>query len=175
MKTTERGQSKIEYALILSFASLAAIVVMMFLGPQIRDLFDRASSSLPTAGNTEDETPAFLQAIKDFQARILNFYEKNGRWPRTWSPYNFTDIGLKPEDWDEPVDGLYLSPHGDEVGIANRKGDDLDVYVDDLDGNTKKLYDGWSIWCPVDKPHCYYHTVAPGNEVDIETVRVKQK
>jgi Flp pilus assembly pilin Flp len=175
MKTTERGQSKIEYALILSFASLAAIVVMMFLGPQIRDLFDRASSSLPTAGDNEDETPAFLQAIKDFQARIMNFYEKNGRWPRTWSPYNFTDIGLKPEDWDEPVDGLYLSPHGDEVGIANRKGDDLDVYVDDLDGKTKKLYDGWSIWCPVDKPHCYYHTVAPGNEVDISTIRVVTK
>jgi hypothetical protein len=106
---------------------------------------------------------------------MLDFYQQHGRWARTWAPYNFTDLGLNPDDWDEPIDGLYISPHGDEVGIANRKGDNLDVYVDDLEGNTKKLYDGWSIWCPVNNLNCYYHTVAPGNEVDINTIRSEEK
>jgi Flp pilus assembly pilin Flp len=171
---TERGQSKIEYALIISFVSLAAIVLLTFLGPQIKSLFSTASELSPAA-EAGEETSSTEKIIADFQSRMLAYYQKYGRWPRTWSPYNFTDIGLNPDDWNEPVNGLYFSPHGGEVGIANRKDDNLQVYVDDMDGNTKTLYDGWNIWCPVSKPTCYYHTVAPGNEVDITTIRVVEK
>lgn len=171
---TEHGQSKIEYALLISFVSLAAIVALTFLGPQIKSLFNAASNIDPAAQQAED-TPTTDEIIADFQSRMLAYYQKYGRWPRTWSPYNFTDIGLNPDDWDEPINGLYFSPHGGEVGIANRKDDNLQVYVDDLNGNTKVLYDGWSIWCPVGKPVCYYHTVAPGNEVDPGTIRAVEK
>jgi Flp pilus assembly pilin Flp len=168
---TERGQSKIEYALVISLVAIAAILALTFLAPQIKELFNKASNLNST---TAEESGSLTtdQILADFQSRILAYYQKNGRWPRTWSPYNFTDIGLNPDDWSQPVNGLYFSPHGSEVGIANRKDDNLQIYVNDLSGKTLKLYDGWSIWCPVDKPTCYYHTVAVGNEVDIGTINV---
>ncbi len=168
---TESGQSKIEYALIISLVAIVAIVALTFLAPQIKGLFNKASDLSPVV-EAEKDASSTDQIIADFQSRILAYYQKNGRWPRTWSPYNFTDIGLNPNDWSQPVNGLYFSPHGSEVGIANRMGDNLQVYVNDLNGKTLKLYDGWGIWCPVDKPTCYYHTVAPGNEVDIRTITV---
>jgi hypothetical protein len=37
---------------------------------------------------------------------------------------------------------------------------------------TLHLYDGWSIWCLATNQVCYYHTVAPGNEVDLDTLTV---
>jgi len=171
----ERGQSKIEYALLISLIAIAAIAALTFLAPQIKALFNVASDLNPTAAEKDESVPDTLQIISDFQARMLAYYQKYGRWPRTWSPYNFTDIGLNPADWSQPVNGLYFSPHGDEVGIANRLNDNFQVYVDDLDGKTLKLYDGWSIWCPVGESVCYYHTVAPGNEVDISTIFVVEK
>jgi len=171
----ERGQSKLEYALLLVLVTIAIIAALMFLGPQIARLFENTAGSLPSSGTPSPESLSTNQIISDFQARILAYYRNNGRWPRTFSPYNFTDIGLNPDDWSKPVNGLYFSPHGDEVGIANRKGDNIDVYVNDLGGKTLKLYDGWSIWCPVDKPTCYYHTVAPGNEIDINTIKTVEK
>ena len=39
-----------------------------------------------------------------------------------------------------------------------------------MNGNNLHLYDGWAIWCPVTSTSCYYHTVAPGNEVNISTI-----
>jgi len=171
---TERGQSKVEYALIISFVALAVIIVLTFLAPQIKELFNKTSDldPAPAVGSDAPAAPTTSQIIGDFQARILAYYEQYGRYPRTWSPYNFTDIGLNPADWSQPVNGLYFSPHGSEVGIANRKDDNLQVYVNDLNGKTLKLYDGWNIWCPVKTKSCYYHTVAPGNEVDINTIKV---
>lgn len=171
----ERGQSKIEYALLISLIAIAVIAALTFLAPQIKALFNAASDLNPTAAEKDESAPDTLQIISDFQARMLAYYQKYGRWPRTWSPYNFTDIGLNPADWSQPVNGLYFSPHGDEVGIANRLNDNFQVYVDDLNGKTLKLYDGWSIWCPVGESVCYYHTVAPGNEVDISTIFVVEK
>jgi Flp pilus assembly pilin Flp len=172
---TEHGQSKIEYALIISLVAVAAIIALTFLAPQIKGLFNTASGFNTVAAGEGTETPTTDEIIADFQARILAYYQKNGHWPRTFSPYNFTDIGLNPDDWNRPVNGLYFSPHGSEVGIANHKNDNIQVYVNDVNGRTLKLYDGWGIWCPVNKPTCYYHTVAPGNEVDIGTIRAVEE
>jgi Flp pilus assembly pilin Flp len=172
--STERGQSKIEYALIISLVAVAAIIALAFLAPQIKSLFNTAAGAIPAATPNGTQTTTTNQIIADFQARILAYYQKHGSWPRTWSPYNFTDIGLNPSDWSQPVNGLYFSPHGSEIGIANHMGDNLQVYVNDLNGKTLQLYDGWAVWCTVNNPTCYYHTVAPGNEVDINTIKVTE-
>ncbi len=34
------------------------------------------------------------------------------------------------------VAGIYWNPNGDKIGLANRAGDDIQVYVVDLNGNT---------------------------------------
>lgn len=163
----KHGQAKVEYALILSLLAIALIIVLMILGPQISNLLGITTKAISTPATGSMTTN---EIIADFQARIQAYYQKYGRWPRTWSPYNFTDIGLNPNDWNKPVNGLYFSPHGSEVGIANHKGDGIQVYVNDLNGNTLQVYDGWGIWC--NSTACYYHTVAPGNEVDINTIKV---
>jgi Flp pilus assembly pilin Flp len=167
---SQRGQSKLEYALIISLVAIAALIALAFLTPQINALFKTAANLNPAA-TAEEDALTTEQILADFQARIQAYYAQYGRYPRTWSPYNFTDIGLDPADWSLPINGLYFSPHGSEVGISNRAGDDLQVYVDDLAGNTLHLYDGWNIWCQVNTPTCYYHTVEDGNEVDIDTLR----
>ena len=108
----------------------------------------------------------------DFLERIQAFHDKNARWPRTWGDFRFSDLGLDPAPWAVPVEGVYWNPHGSEIGLANKAGDNLQIYVKDFRGNWLHLYDGWNIWCRAEG--CYFHTVAPGNEVDISTLTVKQ-
>jgi Flp pilus assembly pilin Flp len=162
------GQSLLEYALLIALLAIIIILVVAIYGNIVTNRFSAVNSALSSTpqGRTNQ------QILADFQSRILAYYTAHGSWPRTFSPYNFTDVGLNPTDWSQPVNGLYWSTHGSEVGISNKAGDNLQVYVKDLNGNTLHLFDGWAIWCPVNAATCYYHTVAPGNEVDISTVYV---
>ena len=38
-----------------------------------------------------------------------------------------------------------------------------------------RLYDNWNIWCVAGDSRCYYHIVAPENEIDITTLRLVKK
>ncbi len=167
----QTGQANVEYAMLLVFVALIAVVALTALGSGLADRLEAVSTIIGPSSGSKNTS----QVLQDLQSAIRDFYNSHGHWPRTWSPYNFTDLGLDPDDWNEPINGLYWSPHGSEVGIANKQGDNLQVYVKDLGGNTLHLYDGWSIWCPVNDAHCYYHTVAPGNEIDISTIFVVEQ
>jgi Flp pilus assembly pilin Flp len=152
------GQGILEYALIIALIAVITIAILLIFGSAIAKGFQTVVNFFQGSRSTG-------QIIGDMQARMLSYYNANGRWPRTFSPYNFTDIGLKPSDYSQPINGLYFSPHGSEVGIANRAGDAIEVYAKDPSGRTLHLINGWSIWCPVNNTYCYYHNVAPGNEV----------
>ena len=167
IKKWERGAGIVEYALLIVLVAVAAILVLTAFGGTTSGLLGGSSSSLKRLGVS---TSATIQIITDWQARERAYIQQHGSWPRTWSPYNFTDIGLNPADWSQPVNGLILSPHGNEVGIT--AGPNYQVYVKDLNGNTLHLVTTWAIWCPVGDSNCYYHTVAPGNEVNISTLYV---
>jgi hypothetical protein len=122
-----------------------------------------------------EETPAGLsnaQLLQDLFSRINDFYQQQHSWPRNWKPYNFTDVALNPEDYAQLINGLYWSPHGSNIGIANVKGDQYEVYVKTVSGEMKHLTDGWSIWCDIPTQVCYYHTIAPVNEVDFSSIVV---
>ena len=173
----KKGQANLEYALLIVLMAVLLIVVLAALGSWLAgglNIFNSTpQAETPSAQITETPVPSPISVIlSDMQTRIQDYFAARNRYPRTWSPYNFTDVGSTPSDWSQPVEGLYWSPHGSEVGIANRRGDNLEVYVDDLNGNTLHLFNNWSIWCPVTSQYCYYHTVAPGNEVDISTITV---
>lgn len=162
------AQGVAEYAMLIVLLVLAVIGSLALSGVDLKDAF-----SLITG---EEETePAFLTIRNDFLARMEDYHEANERWPRSWGDYRFEDLGLDPADWEEPVEGIQWNPNGDRLGLANVPGDSYQIYVDDLAGNTVRLYDGWNIWCPVQDEHCYYHTVAPGNEVDMETLVVVEE
>ena len=42
----ENGQGMVEYALILGLIAIAAIVVLVLLGPRIKNLFNKADSNI---------------------------------------------------------------------------------------------------------------------------------
>jgi pilus assembly protein Flp/PilA len=161
----QSGQAVVEYALILVLVSIVVLLALSLLGSRVSKNYKSVANSLQAPASTASEVPSTLLILGDMEARILKYFNTNGRWPRSFGPYNFTDIGLNSDDWSKPVNGLYFSPHGSEVGIANKAGDSIEVYAKDLDKNTIHLNNGWSIWCPVNSAGCYYHTVAPGHEV----------
>lgn len=166
----ESGQAVIEYSLLLG-AILVMFVGLSSLAPLFTTRFNVLAQALkPVAAVDNHETPV-EKIANDFLKRIQAFYDKNGRYPRTWGDYRFTDLGLNPKDWSGLVEGIAWNPHGNEIGLANRPGDNIQVYVKDFKGNLLHLYDGWNIWCRGGV--YYFHTVAPGNEVDISTLIIK--
>jgi Flp pilus assembly pilin Flp len=179
----QTGQGLLEYALILVLVVLVVIGILAVSGTNLSDSYRKivalqgtnisGSDSTPEPGVTETvevtmepTTPAFLQTISDLQALMLAYYDANGKWPRKAVPKNFTDLGLDPAAYAQPVDGLYFSPNGNEVEIMNQKGDSIQMYATDLDGNTVQVPDGKSILCPVNDIYCYVGNVAPKNKVD---------
>ena len=43
----ENGQGMVEYALILGLIAIAAVVVLIVLGPKIKQLFQKANDNVP--------------------------------------------------------------------------------------------------------------------------------
>ena len=175
---SSRGQSFAEYALLLVLIAVIVILVLGLTGRLTANDLNAnfiSGSLAQTAPGNVTVTLAPLsnqQILQDMYSRISNFYQLHKSWPRTWSPYNFTDVGLNPADYSQAINGLYWSPHGSNIGIANRSGDAYEVYVKKLDGTMLHLINGWSIWCDVSTSVCYYHTIAPGNEVDFSSIVV---
>jgi hypothetical protein len=108
-------------------------------------------------------------------SRITDFYNQNGRYPRSWGDYRFTDIGLNPSDFTQPIDGLYYSPAGPGVNIRPAEGTTLTMQS--LDGKSLTLTPNlnWNLVYDVGQMQWYYHTKDPGNAVDIKTLKIVQK
>jgi|GEM_PF-2350310 len=168
----ESGQALIEYGLIAVVFVLVAVGGLSTLAPMFSKGLGGVVQALDLPGIEAPTSTAFLSIKDDFLMRLQAFYDKNGHWPRTWGDFAFTDIGLNPKDWESAVEGIYWGSHGSEVGLANKKGDNLQIYVNNLKGERLKLYDGWNIWCQAGSSACYYHRIEPGNEVDIRTLVV---
>jgi Flp pilus assembly pilin Flp len=164
-----RGQSMPEYALLIVLVAVVVIAALILLGPKIGTIFTAVSEFF--TGARAPASNSIQQTASDFQSRIQAFYNKNGRWPRSWGDFRFTDLGLNPADWAAPVNGIAWNPNGDKIGLGNVAGDNIQIYVKDFAGNNLHLFDTWNIWC-LSSGGCYYHTVAPGNEVDISTLQV---
>ena len=185
LKHAEKGQSQMEYALLISLIAVSAIAGLYLVAPDFKGIAEKLfslenvtatdqSENAATPAQEMENKPTSLigSTAKDFMSRIRAHYDKNGKWPRSWGEHRFSDIGLNFDDWKKSVNGIYWNPNGDKIGLGNKNGDNLQVYVEDLNGNTLHLYDGWNIWCVATTEICYYHTVAPGNEVDINTIKV---
>ena len=168
-----KGQGLVEFALLVVLVAIIVVASLTMLGPAISGQLGVVAESLSGMGGQVDpSTPRYMQIRDDFAQRILAFYEANGRWPRSWGAYVYTDIGLDPADWQDPVEGIYWKSNGGRVVLGTEPDDDRQVYVSDFEGNRLHLYDGWNILCPALETMCYYHSVASGNEIDITTLEV---
>ena len=164
----QAGQGTVEYALILILVAVVVVATLALMGPGISEGFQSVLNGLRLDNAQQDNK--VISIVNDFLSRINDFYAENGRWPRSWGSYAFTDIGLEPADWDEPVEGIRWGPHGADVGLGTNPDDPYVIYVENQDGDLQKLYDGWRIWCVAADGECYYHRVAPENKIDINTL-----
>ncbi len=51
MRREERGQTLVEYGLLLALIAVVVIVALMFLGPVVADLFNGIGENLPPTSN----------------------------------------------------------------------------------------------------------------------------
>lgn len=97
---------------------------------------------------------------------------ESGSYGRTWGDYKYTDIGLDPADWNNPINHIYYTPKGSNIQISPEAG--YSLVVDDLYGNTKVLpysYNWNIIYNDVDTSW-YYHTIDEANKLNIQTLEV---
>ncbi|PNS40054.1 type II secretion system protein [Mesotoga sp. B105.6.4] len=97
--------------------------------------------------------------------------------PRTWSPYQYTDLGLNQEDWENKAyEHIVYKPVGNRLQISPETGYKLTVkllYEDSYVtiSNTEALM--YNIRDDnADKYFWYYKRIAEGKKVDISTIRV---
>lgn len=170
--STSKGASTSEYALILALVAMMALGGLWVLGQGTSGVFGQLGQSLPAEEESGDRMATILQTSQDLIDRMQDFYEKHGRWPRSWAPYNFSDLGLDPDEWREPRDGVLFNPAGNRLGLGNALGDQYQLYVTNTYGEEMHIYDGYSVWYSFVDRNWYYHDIGDSIPVDINTLRV---
>jgi type IV pilus assembly protein PilA len=106
---------------------------------------------------------------------VLNYYAQHQSWPRSWSPYNFTDLGLDPDTYSSAIDGIKYSAGGSTVVARPAAG--YVMTATGLNGQkfvmTSNLM--WNFVYDATTGTWYYHTVSPGNAIDISTMQVTKQ
>lgn len=165
---SSKGQGLVEYALILTLVAIIAILAVTALGERQKSIFNNLIALIN--GEEVEDILSVDYLIGDFSRRILDFREANGRWPKSWGDMRFTELGLDPRDWEEPVAGVLWIPHGDNIGLGNVYKDDIRLYVNKMDGSRMEIYT--VVWCYPTTDRCYYRFPSAENEVDISTLDI---
>ena len=128
-----------------------------------------AEEPLTSLGSTFEEISGSMITL------IQKFYDENGKYPRSWSDYVYTDIGLDPDEWNNAFNGIIYSPGGKRIKVTPEEG--YIFYVTGSDGKEKALKSSynWSMWYSMENEKWYYHRIKDKNEIDISTLRVEKK
>jgi prepilin-type N-terminal cleavage/methylation domain-containing protein len=122
---------------------------------------------LSPLGNTFGE-------ISSEMIKIVNQnYINNGRYGRTWGDFAYTDIGLNPADWINPVNHIYYKPGGSRIAIRPEEG--YNFYVKNVNGTSLTLTNrsSWNLVYNNLDQKWYYHSINVNNEIDISTLEIK--
>lgn len=172
------GQTLGEYSIGIALVTIVLIGALITMGGNISGMFASVASRLQSqdAGGSGTEMGSTPEEIsKNFINLILKYRSEHGRWPRSWEPYNYSDLGLDPDKWSQPIDGVKYVPAGNRFGIANVRGDDYQVYVKTKDGRKLHVYDGYGVWYDFDSGQWYYHSRKRNIVVDINTLKIVKK
>ena len=115
-----------------------------------------------------------FQAISSGMIQLLeDYYAVNNRYAHSWGTYVFTDIGLLPGDWQNPVNNMYYKPGGNRLSIRPAAGYQF-VVSNAVTGNTMIMKDtySWDIVYNLADQTWYYHDSSPGNEIAITSLQV---
>ena len=122
----------------------------------------------------------YLEITANMESLINNYYEENGSYPRSWSPYQYTDIGLDQEEWELPYDHIIYKPKGNKISIRPENG--YKFVFETLEGKIEEIQDtfNWVLWYNIgdesaEKGMWYWHDLKEGNEIDINTLKVLER
>lgn len=103
---------------------------------------------------------------------LLDYRSKNGRWPRSWAPYCYTDLGLDPAEYAGAMDNVFYTVGGAKVNARPAPG--YVMTVTDAAGKTRVLTNKlkWNLTYDATTGTWYYHTIDPANVIDISTLKI---
>lgn len=101
---------------------------------------------------------------------ILKRYVEQNSYGRTWGDYRYTDLGLDPEDWKEPILNMKYTPSGSQLLISPEKGYKFKIKNDD--GEIKTVLDVYNLIYETKTSEWYYHSIKPENIVNIDTLEI---
>lgn len=118
-------------------------------------------------GDTYDEiTP---EIISDMQ----EYYNENDSYARTWGDYRYTDLGLDPDDWSEPILHISYTPSGSQLRLSIEDGYEAvfeltsgEIYVLPSTYNYSIIYNDLD-------GEWYYHTIDSEKEIKIDTLQIR--
>jgi prepilin-type N-terminal cleavage/methylation domain-containing protein len=114
----------------------------------------------------------FAEISKELIDIIVKKYIENDKYGRTWDDYRYTDLGLDPKDWKNPILHMIYKPKGEELLISPEKG--YKFKVTNKTGEEKTVYDTYNLIYNTIEGKWYYHSFKPENEVDIDTLEIKK-
>lgn len=166
------GQATTEYTLILGGVAVLLIVAFIALRTNLIAALNLAASS--TTIQSSPTTPlgsTFTEISNAMINRILDYYRKHNRWPRSWGDFAFTDLGLDPKYWQNGYNGIIYKPVGNRLAITPDKG--YTFVVKDINGNEITLPSSrnWSFVYDMQTGAWHHHNVN-GPQLDISTLKV---
>ncbi len=109
---------------------------------------------------------ALIKLIKDY-------YSMYGKFPRSFSPYNFTDIGLVESEWSTARNFIRYSPSGNKLNIRPADGYGFEAVNKSTGKIVRMSYKlKYNFIYYVDEEIWYYHTQDVNNIIDISTFKV---
>ena len=93
---------------------------------------------------------------------------------RNWGEFAYTDLGLDPQDWQDPIAHIYYKPGGSLFRLRPEEG--YVFVVNDINGNSRTLsYSlNWDLLYNAVDDKWYYHSISEANVIDISTLEVKR-
>jgi prepilin-type N-terminal cleavage/methylation domain-containing protein len=116
---------------------------------------------------------SFGEISKGMIDAIENYYAKNGKYPRTGAKTRYTDIGLDPNEWQNAINGISYTPQGDQISISPGTG--YTFSVTSTSGKEVTISGSKNIIYSMETKQWYSSSIKKGNEVNISTLKVKQK
>ncbi len=167
------GQAAAEYALILGGVAVLLIVAFVALRTNLAATLNLAASPT-TVEASSPTTPlgsTFSEISNAMIDRILDYYRKHNRWPRSWGDFAFTDLGLDPKYWQNGFNGIIYKPVGNRLAITPDKG--YTFIVQDINGNQITLPSSrnWSLLYNMQTGTWHYHNLN-GPQLNISTLQV---
>jgi len=138
------------------------------IGEQIWEL-DAQGSGVPLSslGSTFNEISTNIIVL------MQKKYADSGSYGRTWGDYKYTDLGLDPEIWSQPVGHIIYKPSGKDLLITPEQG--YTFLVNDYNGNLRNMPStyNWNIVYNDITENWYYHSIKDDNLIDIETLMIE--